>query len=109
MKTCNNCNEYSETQTYAVNDASVGVDSVVLDGKYALSVAYEDLGIIVSLSSTQNWSGESFRIYLYPMGANELGVEYRNEEDQGLPSKCLHSVGRRRTVVDTTKRRRQEL
>lgn len=35
------------------------------------------------------------------------GVEYRNEEDQCLPSKCLHSVGKRGTVVDTKKRRRQ--
>lgn len=26
------------------------------------------------------------------MDADKLGVEYRNEEDQGLPSKCLHSV-----------------
>lgn len=33
------------------------------------------------------------------------GVEYRNEEDQCLPSKCLHSVGKRGTVVDTKKRR----
>lgn len=37
------------------------------------------------------------------MDANKLGVEYRNEEDQGLPSKCLHSVGKRGTTVDTKK------